>query len=57
MEAEPLDDALTGDERSELAWLRKENEFLRAQRDILLSVASGYAHDFEAMLRRGQRHT
>lgn len=54
MDAEP-DDPLTGDERTELAWLRKENEFLRAQRDILLNVASGYAHDFEAMLR-GHRH-
>ncbi|HUQ55597.1 hypothetical protein [Lentzea sp.] len=50
---EPLTgEPLTGDERTELAWLRKENEFLRVQRDILLSVASGYAHDFEAVLRR-----
>ncbi|WP_394619934.1 hypothetical protein JNUCC0626_12765 [Lentzea sp. JNUCC 0626] len=42
---------LTDDERAELAWLRKENDFLRVQRDILLDVATGYAHDFEAVLR------
>ena len=43
---------LTGDERAELEWLRTENDFLRVQRDILLRVATGYAHDVEAMLRR-----
>lgn len=43
---------LTDDERAELAWLRTENDFLRVQRDILLRVATGYAHDVEAMLRR-----
>ncbi|GHH38606.1 hypothetical protein [Lentzea cavernae] len=52
MTAEP---PLTGDERAELTWLRQENDFLRVQRDILLRVASGYAHDFEAVLR-GERH-
>ena len=55
MEAEHTDAPLTTGERAELAWLRKENDFLRVQRDILLRVASGYAHDFEAVLR-GQRH-
>jgi hypothetical protein len=55
---EDTDPTLTDTERAELAWLRKENDFLRVQRDILVRVASGYAHDFEAMLRRndGQRH-
>ncbi|SDO67711.1 hypothetical protein [Lentzea jiangxiensis] len=49
----PLTDLpLTDDERAELARLRKENDFLRVQRDILLRVASDYAHDFEAVLRR-----
>ena len=43
---------LTDDERAELAWLRRENDFLRVQRDILLRVATGYAHDVETMLRR-----
>lgn len=43
---------LTGDERTELEWLRTENDFLRVQRDILLRVATGYAHDVETMLRR-----
>lgn len=47
---------LTGDERAELEWLRTENDFLRVQRDILLRVATGYAHDVEAMLRRNQHH-
>ena len=58
MAAEPTDPPLTGGERAELAWLRKENDFLRVQRDILMRVATGYAHDFEAVLRRddGQRH-
>ncbi|NUT90495.1 MAG: hypothetical protein HOY78_00560 [Saccharothrix sp.] len=56
MEAEHPDPPLTDSERAELAWLRKENDFLRVQRDILMSVATGYAHDFEAMLRRDQRH-
>ncbi|MFJ8962447.1 hypothetical protein ACIRG5_23950 [Lentzea sp. NPDC102401] len=58
METEHTDPPLTAGERAELAWLRKENDFLRVQRDILLRVASGYAHDFEAALRRndGQRH-
>ena len=46
------DPPLTDDERAELAWLRKENDFLRVQRDILVRVATGYAHDFEAVLRR-----
>jgi hypothetical protein len=55
VEAEP---PLTDGERAELAWLRKENDFLRVQRDILLSVATGYAHDFETVLRRndGRHH-
>ncbi|MFJ5986100.1 hypothetical protein [Lentzea sp. NPDC092896] len=44
-------DPLTDGERAELAWLRKENDFLRVQRDILLGVATGYAHDFEALRR------
>ncbi|MEU0878192.1 hypothetical protein ABZ345_06305 [Lentzea sp. NPDC005914] len=52
MEAEHTDPPLTDGERAELAWLRKENDFLRVQRDILMSVATGYAHDFEAILRR-----
>ncbi|MET9224593.1 hypothetical protein [Lentzea sp. NPDC003310] len=52
MEAEPADGPLTEDERTELVRLRKENDFLRVQRDILLGVASGYARDFEALLRR-----
>jgi hypothetical protein len=58
VEAEHTDAPLTDSERAELAWLRKENDFLRVQRDILMSVATGYAHDFEAMLRRddGHRH-
>lgn len=58
MEAGHTDPPLTDDERAELAWLRKENDFLRVQRDILMRVAIGYAHDFEAVLRRndGQRH-
>ncbi|WP_156213132.1 hypothetical protein [Lentzea aerocolonigenes] len=43
---------LTEDERTELEWLRTENDFLRVQRDILLRVATGYAHDVETMLRR-----
>jgi hypothetical protein len=58
VEAEHTDPPLTDSERAELTWLRKENDFLRVQRDILMSVATGYAHDLEAMLRRdfGQRH-
>lgn len=48
--------SLTDDERAELAWLRAENDFLRVQRDILLRVATGYAHDVETMLRRAGRH-
>lgn len=58
MEAGHTDPPLTDGERAELAWLRKENDFLRVQRDILMRVATGYAHDFEAVLRRndGQRH-
>ncbi|HEX7308208.1 hypothetical protein [Lentzea sp.] len=52
MTADPAGAPLTGDERAELSWLRKENEFLRVQRDLLLDVASGYAHDFDALLRR-----
>lgn len=49
---------LTDDERAELHWLRTENKFLRVQRDILMSVATGYAEDVEAMLRRtgARRH-
>ncbi|MGW6449825.1 hypothetical protein [Lentzea sp. NPDC055074] len=43
---------LTDGERAELARLRQENDFLRVQRDILLRVATGYAHDFEALSRR-----
>ncbi|SMC52963.1 hypothetical protein [Lentzea albidocapillata] len=58
MEAEDIEPPLTGGERAELAWLRKENDFLRVQRDILMNVATGYAHDFEAVLRRddGRHH-
>jgi hypothetical protein len=58
VEAGHTDPPLTDGERAELAWLRKENDFLRVQRDILMRVATGYAHDFEAVLRRndGQRH-
>ncbi|GGP75116.1 hypothetical protein [Saccharothrix coeruleofusca] len=44
---------LTDDERAELDWLRAENAFLRVQRDVLMRVASGYALDMEALLRRG----
>jgi hypothetical protein len=55
MEAEDTE-PLTGGERAELAWLRKENDFLRVQRDILMRVATGYARDFEAVLRRDERH-
>ena len=33
------------DERAELSWLRSENTLLRAERDILLRVATGYAND------------
>ncbi|MEU7474567.1 hypothetical protein AB0A63_01200 [Lentzea sp. NPDC042327] len=47
----PAEPPLTDGERAELAWLRKENDFLRVQRDILLRVASDYAHDFEALRR------
>ncbi|CCH30123.1 hypothetical protein ABZ816_41335 [Actinosynnema sp. NPDC047251] len=43
---------LTEDERAELAWLRSENAFLRTQRDVLMRVATGYAHDMDALLRR-----
>lgn len=56
MEAEHSGTPLTDDERAELAWLRTENDLLRVQRDILLRVATGYAHDVEAMLRRTDRH-
>jgi hypothetical protein len=58
MAADHTDPPLTDAERAELAWLRKENDFLRVQRDILVRVATGYAHDFEAVLRRddSQRH-
>ncbi|MCR3750661.1 hypothetical protein [Lentzea californiensis] len=56
METENSGPPLTDGERAELAWLRKENDFLRVQRDILMSVATGYAHDFEAVLRRDGRH-
>jgi hypothetical protein len=53
---EPGNTPLTDDERAELTWLRTENDFLRVQRDILLRVATGYAHDVETMLRRTERH-
>ncbi|MEV0676464.1 hypothetical protein AB0I60_08060 [Actinosynnema sp. NPDC050436] len=43
---------LTADERAELAWLRSENTFLRAQRDVLVRIATGYADDMDALLRR-----
>ncbi|MEU4804610.1 hypothetical protein [Actinosynnema sp. NPDC023587] len=43
---------LTPDERAELTWLRSENTFLRAQRDVLVRIATGYAHDMDALLRR-----
>jgi hypothetical protein len=48
----PAEPPLTDGERAELVWLRQENDFLRVQRDILLRVASGYAHDFETMSHR-----
>jgi hypothetical protein len=58
VEAGHTDPPLTDGERAELAWLRKENDFLRVQRDILVRVATGYAHDFDVVLRRDrdQRH-
>ncbi|MBW4716791.1 hypothetical protein [Saccharothrix obliqua] len=46
------DTPLTEGERAELAWLRSENTFLRVQRDILMRIATDYAHDMDAMLRR-----
>ncbi len=44
-------DALTGDEREELHWLRAENTFLRVQLDILTRIATGYARDVDTILR------
>ncbi|MCT2584823.1 hypothetical protein [Actinophytocola gossypii] len=41
----PADTPLDDDERAELNWLRSENRLLRVERDILLRVASDYAHD------------
>ena len=52
METGHTDPPLTEAERAELLRLRKENDFLRVQCDILMRVASGYAHDFETMRRR-----
>ncbi|MEV8441148.1 hypothetical protein AB0425_27530 [Actinosynnema sp. NPDC051121] len=43
---------LTGDERAELHWLRAENAFLRVQLDIVTRIATGYARDVDAILRR-----
>ncbi|MFB9907821.1 hypothetical protein [Allokutzneria oryzae] len=43
--------SLTGEERSELMWLRAENTLLRVERDILLRVASGYAKDMDTLLK------
>ena len=43
---------LTKDERSELTWLRAENELLRVERDILIRVATGYVKDMDFLLRR-----
>ncbi|GAA3434088.1 monoamine oxidase [Kutzneria kofuensis] len=37
--------SLSEDERSELTWLRRENTLLRAERAILIRIASGYAKD------------
>ncbi|MER5265357.1 hypothetical protein ABTZ99_25085 [Actinosynnema sp. NPDC002837] len=44
-------DPLSPDERAELHWLRAENALLRVQLDILTHVATGYAHDVDAILR------
>lgn len=38
---------------TELAWLRAENALLRTERDILVQVATGFAHDAKAALLRG----
>ncbi|MCE6997142.1 hypothetical protein LZG04_20390 [Saccharothrix sp. S26] len=45
-------DPLDGDERAELHWLRAENAFLRVQLEILTRIATGYARDVDALLRR-----
>lgn len=42
-------------EREELEWLRTENALLRAERDILLRAATGFAEDANAALLR--RHS
>lgn len=39
-------------ERAELEWLRTENALLRAERDILVRVATGFAEDADATLLR-----
>lgn len=44
-------DPLTRDERAELHWLRAENTLLRVQLDMLTRIATGYAHDVDAILR------
>ncbi|CAL9539063.1 hypothetical protein SUDANB95_04159 [Actinosynnema sp. ALI-1.44] len=43
---------LTDDERAELHWLRTENAFLRVQLDIVTRIATDYAEDVDALLRR-----
>lgn len=48
-------DPLTDDERDELHWLRAENAFLRVQLDIVTRIATGYAEDVDAILRRRAR--
>ncbi|MBB5956994.1 hypothetical protein FHS29_003587 [Saccharothrix tamanrassetensis] len=57
MDTTRTDDRLTEGERAELVRLRSENTFLRAQRDELVRIATGYAHDMDAMLRRHHRPT
>lgn len=52
MTAEMTAAGMTDDERAELAWLRTENTLLRVERDILMRVASGYAEDMAALMRR-----
>ncbi|GAA3573393.1 hypothetical protein GCM10022222_67160 [Amycolatopsis ultiminotia] len=41
--------ALTPDEQAELAWLRAENSLLRAEKDLLLKAAAGFAADAGAL--------
>lgn len=48
---------LTNDERAELSWLRSVNTLQRVERDILLRIATGYAHDVDTMLRVRKTNT